>query len=1153
MKFLQFARERGRECRQKICASPVNLLQKMESYLWDVHEIELCPVDAASIDKSNAETHVDQKSLLYDKTLLERPDEMLFYIAHELGHLELHSARLKGCAQPDPVYGAIYGSTGTNALTRYNPHSKEEAQANAFAAEFLCPADEVFRLWRSDSQTATRKLAEALGAPLFVVRAQLAEALYHFVFGAGDSGRKFKEFECNSKQEEAATFIGRPVLIDAGPGTGKTATLIRRIEYLKQEFDAQPGEFLVLTFSNEAANELQERIEAKFGESFADEMMISTFHGLGLTILQLHGQFQELDANARVLEDAGQAELVGKVLGKTQCHKILKPSQIEETTKEIVRHITFLKQRLCTPSVLEKSLDVWQPKNDAEIEQKEKAADLLEVFRSYERAKDASKRLDFADLILKSCAILEGQDSLRGKYREKYKWILVDEYQDTSRATAGLLGQISGANNPPWVVGDKRQSIFQFCGAHPENIDKFDNDFPNAKKFNLNLNYRATEKIVQTANCLANLMRGNSEDSSSDSTELWQAAPTNPQEDFAPVVALAVADSDRAEYEGIAGQVKKWSESGVALSEIAVLARRNIDVRNIVLALGKRDIPAITSGLVTAEGSAGDLANALTFIDKPQSSLPRMAYSLGRNRFSRKAINNSIKAMKSVFSKTGAFDDGGGAAQESELAREVERFYHYLLTESETADAFTVMCGFLFDGSDYLRRVLEMSNEVERNLALSEVVTALTKAASYRFSHKGIDPIESRHNFAKYFRQSLSDSNEPSLSPPMSNAEAVKVMTCHAAKGLEFPYVIVAGQSRLNRTSKNEYKWLPTDLLPKTGEDEEQADSVLFVGATRAQKALILSHSTSATARPRSPKRTVTQLLTDFASLNIAPQIDWEQPVSEAQTDVEMGRLWNGGFRKPLAARSLDEGECSIATYLHDALGLDFPLAEKSIYPIFTAVVRNALKSVVENSFAASRALTRYEALQILDAEWEKANIQNHSHHEIYYGLARTYAENFARNFLPQTDARIEFLDLVLKNGENQPSVRLDLVCAYRVNGDSPIAILFRPESLKAKVREKGLLWSGLTPASRRASLVLLRTIEPDLRTFVFSGADGEIYPLQWVKKENFETEANRLQEKLCNFALNRFVTEADPYQCDRCKNRLSCPHWLEALDENSN
>lgn len=1148
MKFLKFARDRGRECRLKICSSPVNLLERVQTYLWDKHRVELCAVDPDGFDGSKAEVHPEQNSLIYDRNLIEKPDEMLFYIVHELGHLELHAARLKSCVKPDPVYGSIYGSAGTNALTRYNPHSKEEAQANAFAAEFLCSAEDVFRLWRSDPEMNTQKLAEALGAPVFVVRAQLAEALYQFVFGANASSKKFKEFCCNPAQEEAATFIGRPVLIDAGPRTGKTATLIRRIEFLKQEFDAQPGDFLVLTFSNEAATELQERVEAKFGESFAAEMKISTFHGLGLTVLQHHGQFQELDANARVLDDAGQAELIGKVLGKTQCHKILKPSQIDETIKEIVRHITFLKQRFCTPAVLEKSLGEWQPKTDAEIEQKDKATDLLEVFRSYERAKDTSQRLDFADLILKSSTILQEQDTLRGKYREKYKWILVDEYQDTSRATAHLLQQLSGKTNPPWVVGDKRQSIFQFCGANPENVDEFENDFPGAVKFNLNLNYRSTEKIVHTANRLASLMNGNSASSSEISTGLWQVAPTNPEEGVAPVISLAVADSDQAEYEGIAKQVKSWRDEGVLLQDIAVLARRNIDVRNIVLALGRRDIPAITSGLVTAEGAAGDLANVLTFIDKPESSLPRMAYSLGRNRYNRRIINRAVKEMRAAFAKGEGFINGN-TDDESELTNEIERFHHYLVGESSTGDAFAVMCGFLFDGSDYLRRLLELSNKVERNLALSEVVTSLTKAATYRFSHKGVDAVESRQNFAHYFRQFLSNSNEPSLSPPVSDVEAVKVMTCHAAKGLEFPYVIVAGQSRLNRASKNEYKWLPPDLLPKSGEDEEQADSVLFVGATRAQKALILSHSTSATARPRSPKRTVTQLLSSFGALNTAPQITWE-PVSVNQADVETGRLWNGAFKKPLAARSLDEGECSIATYLQDALGLDFPLAERSLYPIFNGVIRNSLKGIVEKSFAEGRVLTWYEALQILDGEWRKANVENHSHHEIYYGLARNYVENFNRNFQPQGTGNIEFLDLIIKGDENQPAVRLDLVCAYRVGGGSPIAILFRPESLKAKVREKGLLWSGLSNP-RRASLVLLKSAEPDLQAFVFSGADGQIYPFQWVKQPNFDVEATRLQEKLRNFALNRFVAEPDPYQCDRCGNRLSCPHWIEALEEN--
>jgi hypothetical protein len=236
---------------------------------------------------------------------------------------------------------------------------------------------------------------------------------------------------------------------------------------------------------------------------------------------------------------------------------------------------------------------------------------------------------------------------------------------------------------------------------------------------------------------------------------------------------------------------------------------------------------------------------------------------------------------------------------------------------------------------------------------------------------------------------------------------------------------------------------------------------------------------------------------------------------------------------------------------LQEALGLDFPVAERSLYPVFNVVIRNSMKTVVEKTFAESRALTRHEALQILDADWGKAHVQKHSHHEIYYGLARSYVGNFARNFQPRTKEPIEFLDLVIKGEKIQPAVRLDLVCAYRTGNGSPTAILFRPESLKSQVREKGLLWSGLS-RPRRSSLVFLKSVELDLQAFIFSGADGQIYPFQWVKQPNFEVEAERLQEKLRSFALDRFVSEADPYQCDRCRHRLSCPHWLEALNENT-
>lgn len=1147
MRFLQTARRRARECRNAVGISAPELLERTERYLWEKYRIELVAVDAVVINGGRAELRPDEGCLYYDEKLNETPEEKLFVIAHEVGHLELHPRLTRGCAQPDPVYGSMYGSAGADSLTRYNSRSREEAEADAFAAEFLCPSDEVFRFWLTgDADKTAEHLAEDLGAPVFIVYSQLAEALYQKVFGTENALSKPDEKKCDPNQEAAVVFAGTPVLVDAGPGTGKTKTLVRRIEFLLEEGNVEPENFLVIMFSNEAATELHERIEAKFGEEIAARLTITTFHGFGLTVLQHHGQFQEVDANAYILDDAGQAELLSEIIGKAVGRKIVNLKDTGETATEMARHINFLKQRLVMPAELEQTLNDLKLADDDDSvkERKKNAEQLLEVFKKYEEIKDRRQRLDFADLILKSINIFRSKPKLAAAYQEKYRTVLVDEYQDVSRATAKLLQQICGETNPPWVVGDKRQSIFGFCGAAPDNVDEFEADFPGAVKFSLNINYRACEEIVETANQMASLMFAGEHSADQNSEQPWQAHEDNPQAVFHPAVSAAVANSDQAEYEEIANQVKAWVAKGAPLADIAVLSRRNVDVRDIVMALSWGGIPAIASGVVTADGAAGDLAAILTVADKPRASLARLAYNLGKGQFDFEIIDKVIENLRQAPDDFGDFSEveiGDGA----ELVREINRAFVSLQKDKFSGDAFSAMCAFLFDGSDYLRRILASGDEARRSLALGEIIAALMRAATYRFSHRGAAPAIARKRFAEHFRDSLANSNAPCLSPPMQKGvPAVRVMTCHAAKGLEFPFVIVAGQAHSKRSDKTEYKWLPPHLLPKTGEDKNQTDSVLFVGATRARQCLVVSYAAASSGLPRAEKRIITPLLETWRDTFAPPVSDWTLP-ARMQEEIEFPAVWGGKIEHPVSARKLDKDECSIGIYLHEAMSLDFPVAEKSLYPIFYSVVRRAMNKIVEQAFKQQKTVEIGDAVLILRKDWNESVEPEHTHHNLFFSVAEDYALAFAEAFAPEKGT-VKFLDLSLQNGSGE--ISLDLVCAYQINDNAPVAILFRPEGFdEADLRENGLLWSSLS-GKKRASFALLKTLVPNLQPIIFSGEDRRFYDYQWnTRPKNLDIEILRLKEKRAALAANRFVVQVKDYHCKKCSRRIGCPHWIKS------
>src|SRR5215475_9184106 len=580
MRSLKRAREQARDCRRKIGGAQEGLLERVVNYLEDEHQIELIPANSDFLQNGHALLKPAEGCLYYDRKYDDDPAIRLKVILHELGHLELHGRLKKLCSEPDPVYGSIYAASGAGRLTRYNPRAQEEAEANAFATEFLCSQDEAFLLWQSSPDSLF--VADRFGVSVHTVHAQLAEALFWVAGGeAGALGKKrFTGFECDDSQTAAATFTGAPALVCAGPGTGKTATLVKRIEYLLDECGAEPESLLALTFSNEAAQELEERVAERFGEQVASRIRISTFHGFGVTFLHHHGQLAGLDAI--ILDEAGQGELVNSILGRADCEKLLKLKRPAETVKQIVEHINYLKNRLYAPDAFAAALDQWELAEDDRSRQA--AREFLQIFRLYEEEKVACQRVDFADLIALPIKILEREKELADRYRKKYKFILVDEYQDVSRSVATLLGHLCGPQNPPWVVGDARQAIYRFLGAAAENVEDFETDFPGGAAFELNVNYRSCSEIVLVANQLASLME-RPDEGNVEYEERWFAASANPPSFGRYPVRVSVANSDRAEQEGVATQIKDWIKQGVAPGEIAVLARRNIDVRNITLAL----------------------------------------------------------------------------------------------------------------------------------------------------------------------------------------------------------------------------------------------------------------------------------------------------------------------------------------------------------------------------------------------------------------------------------------------------------------------------------------------------------------------------------------------------------------------------------------
>ncbi|HEY4304675.1 MAG TPA: UvrD-helicase domain-containing protein [Gemmatimonadaceae bacterium] len=1168
MRSIEYARAEARRTRSFVDAAPGrNLLARLITHLEIAYEVNLVPMNGAQMKANEAKLDKSFATVTYDVSLSDA--DRLIRIAHELGHLVLHR-RLgeDGSARIDPLAASAYGESGPSGIARYSPRTHEETQAEAFALEFVAPSDLIWQKWNDagDAQGSVHSLGEQFGCSTDIIRTQLAHALHGVALGESvPSASRKTNIPFTAAQLAAAHFAGAPAIVDAGPGTGKTATVIERIRHLCRDRDARSGEILVLTFSNEAARELSERIAITLGEHVADEIDVRTFHGFGMEFLHRHGHLAGCRLSFGLLDEDAQVEMVYALLGSVPCDRLFSLRAPLETASRVVEHINHCKQRLLDVDAVERAAT-----NEEETQ-------LAALYRAYENAKAQAQRIDFADLIAMPVRVLEQNAELRAQYAVQFPWVIVDEFQDVTRATSRLLRALCGATNPPWVVGDARQSIYQFLGAAPENVSAFARDFENAKVFALDVNYRSSREIVTAANQLASLMSDGAEACG----ERWRAGTDTTSLGEVPV-SIVEAESDAAEAEGVASRVSEWiARDGVSPGDIAVLARRHVDVRNVVLELSRRGIKAQTSGVLTAEGAAGTLAAVLTLAESPVASIPRLVFALGSGRCSVAELNATVSALLREHRESDRHHERGREGRHPErsegslyleaVCKEVTHLYESAHARRRESDAFAMLAAFLFDDSDYLRRILAMPDSAERAMMLVEIVSVLSLAASYRATHADVPPAVSRIGFAERLRVRLTKTLPVPL-VPRPRADAVRVMTCHGSKGLEFPCVVVVGQTL--PVLESNLEWLPIGVRPVSSSEEEQAEALLFVGVTRAQRAVVVSYPLRATAGAAGKGKAVVPLLARWRSEFGVASSEWVSSSSDgsgsgsdaasAGGGVVAGNIWEVPLPSVMKASALDGSVCPLLTYLEVCVGARFPEASRALYPSFFASVRMALRAVAMRLGVAAPVGSRADASEADVGAWSsdesaiavveqylpRERWVGHAHGDIYRRAAERMVVGFARELgrmmreggVLGVGAVAVDPEVVLSSGDGL-DVRLDLVARFRRADGTIVAIVFRPESLGCD--EESLNWSGLAE-SKRSSIALLGVSSADERPYVYSGEDRRIYEYKRSRSaKSLPVLAGALEARRGAFARGEFGAEVTRYGCDRCRGRVGCPHWI--------
>ena len=371
----------------------------------------------------------------------------------------------------------------------------------------------------------------------------------------------------NEQQKDAVFTVDGPMLILAGAGSGKTSVITNRIAYLIEEAGVEPYNILAITFTNKAAGEMRERVDKLVGFG-AEQIFVSTFHSMCVRMLRRHIDRLGYDNNFTIYDTDDQKQIVKEVCKKLQIDtKVIKE-------KTIMNAISSCKDELVTP-------DQFSLSAMGDF-QKQKIAS---AYREYQAALVKNNALDFDDLLMKTVELFKAEPEVLANYQNRFRYIMVDEYQDTNTAQFELIRLLSGSLHNLCVVGDDDQSIYKFRGANIRNILDFEKYFPEAKVVKLEQNYRSVQNILDAANAV---IRNNA---SRKDKSLWSKKPEGERIHFRRF------DTAYEEAEYVVDEIKSYVNQGDSLyNENAILYRTNAQSRMIEEKLVKSNVPYVIVG-----------------------------------------------------------------------------------------------------------------------------------------------------------------------------------------------------------------------------------------------------------------------------------------------------------------------------------------------------------------------------------------------------------------------------------------------------------------------------------------------------------------------------------------------------------------------------
>jgi superfamily I DNA/RNA helicase len=715
--------------------------------------------------------------------------EQILAVAHEIGHLVAHGRSCTcGASDIDASRSTETAPVGLQKVEDYGARERRELEANVFARELTFPRALARKQFVEDNAAASQ-IASQSGLPLPLVRQQILDAvLLPAPALPEDQKESPSEFKDDPAQEKAARHRNSPYQLRAGPGTGKTRSLVRRIQSLIAE-NVQPSAILVLTFSNRTANELSERLASALGDQAA-AVWVGTFHGFGLDLVRRFHDKLGLPPDPALFDRSDAIAILEEILPTLPLKHYKNLWDPVIVLKDILQAISRAKDEVvtapCYRALAASQYERATASADAEkIKAAEKVLEIASVYELYEKAKTERQAVDFGDLIMLPTLLMGRDEAVRTATRLRHRHILVDEYQDVNRSSVQLVKALAGDGRNLWAVGDARQSIYRFRGASSANMAAFAADFPGGVSEPLAINYRSTQKIIDAYSLFARDMAL--------PPQLAQLRLEASRGDGTALPEIRGFDMPEDEAAGIAHSIRELEKDGVALRDQAVLCRTNPRIDEIARALEARGIPVLHLGSLFERDEVRDLLSLLSLAtDRFGAGLVRVC-AIPRYQAPLQDVKLVLDYLrggeKPALSRLGDLSALPGLSQQASAS--LNRLAGDCTGLKTSQSAWDYLTTILLDRSDLVRSLARATGLADRmrGIAIWQFLNFLREPAPVL---KG-SPI---HTALERVRNLVLLAEERDLRQVPEAAlqmNAVRLMTIHGSKGLEFEAVHIPG------------------------------------------------------------------------------------------------------------------------------------------------------------------------------------------------------------------------------------------------------------------------------------------------------------------------------------------------------------------------